>query len=241
MLNPICQAITDIPDLIWSFPMFLLYVVLSASFSAWIKKEYHWKTGYTRKIFHFLIFSAAVVIQWIWRLPGVLLFGCIVTCVVLLACIRGSRSSFYQAVARPGDKPHSTLFVLVPLFATALGGLIANLLFREFAVYGYLVTGWGDAVAEPVGTRWGRHRYQVASLFGIRASRSLEGTAAVLFTGMLACFIIGLLTRQDPGLIVWTMLLCGLAGAATEAVSNHGLDNLTVQITVSGLAAIILQ
>lgn len=34
--------------------------------------------------------------------------------------------------------------------------------------------------------------------------------------------------------------LCGLAGAAVEAVSSHGLDNLTVQLPSAGVAYLLL-
>jgi phytol kinase len=37
-----------------------------------------------------------------------------------------------------------------------------------------------------------------------------------------------------------TALACGLGGAAIEAVSNHGLDNLTMQVTAAGLAYLLL-
>jgi len=38
--------------------------------------------------------------------------------------------------------------------------------------------GWGDAVGEPVGTRFGRHPYRVPSLAGVPATRTLEGSLA---------------------------------------------------------------
>ena len=72
-----------------------------------------------------------------------------------------------------------TLFILVPMLMTALGGVVSNVLFPGWAFVGYMVCGWGDAAGEPVGTRWGRHRYAVPSMAGIPATRSLEGSAAV--------------------------------------------------------------
>ena len=36
---------------------------------------------------------------------------------------------FYEAIARPSDAPQRTLFVLVPLATTAVGGVASNLLF----------------------------------------------------------------------------------------------------------------
>jgi phytol kinase len=67
---------------------------------------------------------------------------------------------------------------------TAAGGMISNILFGKLAVVGYVVTGWGDAVGEPVGTRWGNHRYRVPTLTGIKCHRSLDNlTLQVAATG----------------------------------------------------------
>ncbi len=129
---------------------------------------------------------------------------------------------------------------MIPLVTTALGGLLSNVLFAPFAYAGYLVCGWGDAVGEPVGTRWGRHRYRVRSLSGVPATRSLEGSAAVFLVGALAASL-GLYTAGvDVETAALVGLTCGLAGALVEAVSNHGLDNLTTQVAASGAAFVLL-
>lgn len=208
--------------------------------AAWLVARLHDRRGvrtpYTRKIFHFAIFTAATLVQIAWGLPGVTVFGAVVSLVVLYTVARGNDHPAYEALARPTDAPHRRRFVLVPLLTTALGGGIANLAFPGFAWVGYLVCGWGDAVGEPVGTRWGRHRYPVPSMAGVPATRSLEGSAAVLVVGALAAFLGLLATGRDP-LHAGTMALAaGAAGAAVEAFSTHGLDNLTVQVAASAAA-----
>ena len=57
---------------------------------------------------------------------------------------------------------------------TAIGGVLCNLLFPRYAYIGYLVCGWGDAVGEPIGMRWGKHRYNVPSMRGVPAQRSSQ-------------------------------------------------------------------
>ena len=126
------------------------------------------------------------------------------------------------------------------LATTAVGGLSANLLFGAAAPIGYLVAGWGDAIAEPVGARWGRHRYRVPSIAGVPATRSLEGSAAVLCVGSLAAFVgLGLAGVPTPFALA-VAAACGAAGAIVEAASNHGLDNLTVQLAAAGTAYFFL-
>ena len=194
---------------------------------------------YTRKVFHFAIFSFAAVMH-LWRGPaGVVTFGGVVAALVLYATIR--RNRLFYALARPSDAPRERLFVLAPLLSTAAGGLLANAVFGPFAIVGYLVAGWGDALAEPVGTRWGRHRYRVHSMFGVAATRSLEGSAAVLVAGAMAGFI-GLVVLGVPHLAAIVVAGgVGLTGAVVEALSTHGVDNLTVQVAASGVAAYIVQ
>jgi phytol kinase len=196
-------------------------------------------TPYTRKLFHVAIFSLAAGVHAVGGTPAVLVFGGIVALVVLYAAVRGEGYPLYEALARPGDAPHRTLFVLVPLLTTALGGLLSSLLFGPHALVGYLVAGWGDALGEPVGTRWGRHRFRVPSLGGVRVTRSLEGSAAVLLGGTLAAFL-GLIASGTPADMALRMALAaGVAGALVEAISTHGLDNLTVQLGAAGAAFLI--
>jgi phytol kinase len=159
---------------------------------------------------------------------------------VLCAVLKGDHFSFYEVMARESDRPHRTLFILIPLVTTALGGVLSNLFFLKFAFIGYLVGGWGDAVGEPVGSRWGKHRYQVPSLLGVKATRSLEGSGAVAVVSIVVAFL-GLYFIGYPlPDCIKTAVVCGLGGAAIEAFSNHGLDNLTMQVTAAGLAYLLL-
>lgn len=192
---------------------------------------------YTRKVFHFAVFTAAGAVHLLWDRAGVVLFGTIAAARVLVAVLRGEGDPVYEAMARPGDEPHRTLFILVPLATTALGGVTANLFFPDYAHVGYLVSGWGDAVAEPVGTRWGRHRYRVPSLAGVPATRSLEGSASVLVVGGLAAVLALLAVGVPAGRAAVVGMACAAAGTAVEAVSNHGVDNFTVQVAAAGVAA----
>jgi phytol kinase len=188
--------------------------------------------AYTRKIFHFVIFSGAAAVHMRWGLPGTNAYGVVVALIVLSAVARGDGSGFYEALARDSDRPRRSLFIVVPLITTGLGGLASALLAGPYAAVGYLVAGWGDAVGEPVGSRWGRHPYRVPSLAGVPATRTWEGSSAVLLVGWVAATaaLRGQMALPDA---VWIGLACALVGAVVEGVSNHGLDNLTIQISTS--------
>jgi phytol kinase len=191
---------------------------------------------YTRKVFHFAIFTMATVVQLGCGLPGVSVFGLVVSLLVLAAVARGHDNTLFRALARPSDAPHPRRFILVPLLTTALGGGISNLLFPGYAYVGYLVCGWGDAGGEPVGTRWGQRRFRVPSMAGVPATRSVEGSTAVLLVGTLAAFLGLLATGRPLSEAALMATAAGLAGALVEALSTHGLDNLTVQVAASAAA-----
>src|SRR5262245_43229713 len=153
-------------------PSSIIYGVIVSILVGKLRMERNVRTAYTRKMFHFAIFTMATAIHLVWRLPGVTVLGIITTGIVLYAIYRGDGFPLYEALARPSDAPQPTLFIIVPLVTTALGGITTNTFFPAFAYIGYLVCGWGDAVGEPVGSRWGRHRYSVPSLSGVPATRS---------------------------------------------------------------------
>lgn len=218
-------------------PFAAIYGALAISLVGILKSRRQLRTAYTRKLFHFSIFTMASIVQLIWHVSGVMVFGLVVSLFVAYALYRGDGHPWYEALARPSDAPHRTLFIIIPLITTALGGFISNLLFARFAYIGYLVCGWGDAVGEPVGSRWGKHAYHVPSLSGVRAKRTLEGSAAVFLVGSIAATLGFIAIDYTITHAIAVGFACGAVGALVEAISNHGLDNLTTQIAGSAVAS----
>ena len=212
----------------------LLAIVVGVSGAVWAVfwRRRGTKVAYTRKLFHLVIFSAAAVVHVVWELPGTVVFGTVIAGIVLAAVASGDGHPFYEALAREGDRPHRTLFIVLPLLTTAVGGLVSALLAGPYASVGYLAAGWGDAAGEPVGARWGRHPYRVPSLAGVEAHRTLEGSAGVFLVAWLGSAI-ALLSLGAASEALTVGLACGAAAAVVEAGSNHGLDNFTVQIAAS--------
>jgi phytol kinase len=226
-------------ELLLITPLALVYGTLVFTLAGRLKIHRHTRTAFTRKVFHFAIFTMASVVHLIGRLPGVVVFGGVIFLLVLYAVWRGDGHPWYEALARPTDAPHRTLFIVIPLLTTALGGFTSNVLFPDFAYVGYLVCGWGDAVGEPVGSRWGRHFYRVPSLAGVPATRSLEGSGAVFLVGSMAAALGLLAGGYDAGHSLAIGLACGLGSAVVEAISTHGLDNFTTQLMAAALAGVL--
>jgi phytol kinase len=220
-------------------PIALAYAAAAAISVAWLHVRRRVRTPYTRKIFHFLILSAALIVQLRWGVQGTVVYGSVVVLMVLAAVLRGDGFAFYEALARPSDAPHRSLFIVAPLLTTAAGGVLANLLFPAWAFVGYAAVAWGDAIGEPVGTRWGRHRYRVPSLAGVVAWRSVEGSMAVLAASAAAAALALTLTGAPAGQALRVGLFVGIATVLVEAVSHHGLDNLTIQVAAAAVAALL--
>lgn len=195
------------------------------------------RTGYTRKLFHFTIFSLATLLHAWGRWPAVNAFSCGVVAVILFAVWRGDGHPIFEALARESDAPHRAFFIIVPLITTALGGLTSNALAGDFALVGYLVTGWGDAVGEPVGRRFGCHPYRVPTLMGVPSTRSLEGSAAVGLAALLATlFTLHFAFHQPLEAAFVRASIVAAATVAIEAVSPHGSDNFTTMVAAALLA-----
>lgn len=196
------------------------------------------RTGDTRKVFHFTIFTSAGLLRLSGPIGGVVAFGCVVAAGVVAAVLRGDGDPLFEALARPTDAPRRRLHVVVPLCATAVGGVCAHWVGGGAAAAAYLVGGWGDAVGEPVGIRWGRRRYRVPSLGGVPAHRSVEGTAAVLLASWAGAWL-GLAASGAPAPAL-AALAVAVVSPAVETATPHGLDNLTVMLAAAGMAALFL-
>jgi len=197
--------------------------------------------GYTRKVFHLLTFTTAAGLQWKWGLPAVCLFGAATSLVLAHSVNCGTGYPPYEAIARDSDRPHRTYYVVIPYFATLIGGVLSNYLFGSFAIIGYLVGGFGDAAGEPVGTKWGRHKYQV-SWFGTVGTKSIEGSIGVLLATLFV-LVAGTAVKHSLQL-EWHYLLA-LAGIAMicsviEAASPRGWDNTPMQVVPAFLAFLLL-
>ncbi len=206
--------------------------------AAHLKTRFRVRSGYTRKLFHVLIFSSAAVVNVFGGFWAVCVFGVMVSLVVGLAIRRGPGDGFYEALAREQDGPDRTYYIVVPYFATLIGGMTTTVIFGPLAVVGYLVGGLGDAAGEPAGVRWGRHSYRVSP----KVSKTLEGSLAVLAASFVALVIAMAISPQlsfDPRSLVVVPIIAVVC-TIVEAFSPRGWDNVPMQIVPTVLAAVLL-
>lgn len=182
--------------------------------------------GYTRKIFHFVAFGSIAAFLGYAPLNVTIVFIIIGSLSVGVACLSGNTFSWFNGIRRKSDYPNETLYVLLPLLSTILwltGG--AALFERSIMVIGTMCVAIGDAVAEPIGVRFGKHKYDVYSLIGNTSQRSLEGSLSVF----IMCAIIIFLFTDSLTLA----LSVGMLLSFIEAISPRGTDNFTLPIAAS--------
>lgn len=237
LLDYFLQFVPPFPQIL-IFSLVSAVAILGSAFLCGALKRYAgWKTGYTRKTLHFLIFFTAVGLHIWGGMPAVNVLGVGMGIFVLLSVKAGDGNFFIESMAREKDFPRRGYFIIVPYLTTAIGGLASNLLFGSSVVMGYALCGSADAVAEPVGLRFGKHRYRVPSLKKVRVSeRSVEGSlsffvVSVILSLLFFCFLYHLPFSKA----CVSSFLLSTALVLVEAFSFHGTDNLTIQMTASGL------
>jgi phytol kinase len=216
----------------------LVWAYACLSLAAHLKTKFRLRTGYTRKLFHVLIFTSAVVVHAVGGFQAVCVFGLMVSLVVALAIVRGQGDGFYEALAREQDGPHRTYYIVIPYFATLIGGMTSSVFFGPLAMIGYLVGGLGDAAGEPAGVRWGKHPYAAAA--GV--TKTFEGSLAVLAASVVALLIgVAIIPELHFGVrAVIALPLIAVVCTFVEAFSPRGWDNVPMQVVPTVLAAILL-
>merc|ERR1719428_2268088 len=103
-----------------------------------------------------------------------------------------------------------------------------------------LAVGLGDGLAEPIGKRFGKHKYQVYALFTQqRFTRSYEGSANVFFWTLVGVLIA--IPELNIAQIIFLVVLLPPAMTFTEAKSPHTCDGPPMIGVYWIFAAIALQ
>lgn len=211
------------------------------------------KVNYTRKLSHLALFVIPIALApllpytpnvWTITASAVVL---VLTTLLFLAPIRTrvpAVATAFASVDRPEDRPYSLLWIVTQELAAYAALVTVFYALRscgrpELIAVPLLVTAVGDGLAEPVGVRFGRHRYRVPSLAAGRTYvRSLEGSACVFVTAavVVACCAGGLTRPQLAALLV----LLPPAMTAAEAVSPHTWDAPFLYLTAGGMIAAVL-
>jgi dolichol kinase len=197
------------------------------------------KVNYTRKIVHICYFVIPQLLDTellefdkniyteLWNITVVFFL-----LLLMLKIIRQRSWIFqimYMAIDRPEDRPFTTFWFMTQL-AVALpiiGGF--SVLFSKLGRANYvfiplLILTLGDGLAEPVGTRWGYHKYTVKGLFvNRRYTRSYQGSLCVAFFSVVSVLVY--YHEFSKAGITFTLSTLPICMTLTEAKSPHTWDN----------------
>lgn len=213
------------------------------------------KVNYTRKINHFILFLVPVYVDRAFAHEesfGFFILGGIAAIISLAIYLEPVRkrvpviATMFRSFDRPEDRPHTLLWLSTQITAGYLVLLPMVLLFYYFDLLHWmfipiLINGIGDGLAEPVGVRFGRHRYQVNALFTHKKyMRSIEGSACIFLStiGILAFFH----ASFTPSQLIAALIILPILMTLTEAFSPHTWDTpflfLVGYLTLFGLSFI---
>ena len=217
---------------------FVLYSV--AYINGLLVEKKGMKVNYTRKINHFVLFFITfflddiipytnnMVLKYIMSSLGILSY------IIYIKPFR-ERSSFlntmFSSFDRPEDRPHTlkwlwtqtfiTFLVIIPIsiYLTTVG-------LEDLIYIPVFINAIGDGLAEPIGVRFGRHKYKVRALFGKsnkKYIRSFEGSACVLLTSIIVLVIY--LPFFTPTQAIFVMITMPIGMTLAEAFSPHTWDS----------------
>lgn len=235
-----------------SFKFLLTFLI--AYLSGLLVKYKHVKVNYTRKIDQlFLFFIPALTDYFVINDMHNTSFMVInqasfilATFIIFIKPIRTKVSiisTAFSSFDRPEDRPYTLLWftsqgilgyvVLVPIIAVFSQHHMLNMLSITI-----LITVFGDGLAEPIGIRFGKHKYTTYSIFPVRKYvRSLEGSLTIFITGIIVIFIFRQSFNNHQFLIALSTI--PVAMTLTEAFSLHTLDNPLLVIVGSALTFLI--
>lgn len=202
------------------------------------------KVNYTRKINHFTLFLIPILLNWeyaVQETSGLFVIGAALAVFKFIFYIKPIRdrvsfiNMMFRSFDRPEDRPHTLLWISSQTAAGYLVTIPMSVLFARYdllplVLIPILIYGIGDGLAEPVGVRFGRHKYRVPALFTQRKYyRSLEGSACVFITGIavIAAYYSFFTTLQ----FITALLVVPVLMTLAEALSPHTWDSPLMFLT----------
>ncbi len=201
------------------------------------------KVNYTRKINHFALFFVPVFLRSIFPHEQTFLrfiIGCIIGTFVLFIYIKPIRerlpivATMFLSFDRPEDRPNTLWWLFTQILAGYLILVPAVMFFVVNGLAGIiwiplLIVAFGDGLAEPIGIRFGRHKYTTYAFFSKKKYvRTLEGSACVF----LASVIVAIIFRSSFTQLQFIIALVAIPLLMTvvEAFSPHTWDTPTLYL-----------
>ena len=103
-----------------------------------------------------------------------------------------------------------------------------------------IVASIGDGLAEPIGVRFGKHKYNVKALFSEKIySRSIEGSLCVFLTGVFS--VIFMHDNLNSLEFFFALIIIPLALTLTEAFSPHTWDGPFIVLAGGASTVVVIE
>jgi len=239
----------------WVFQL-LKFIVLAlvAYVSGLLAQKMILRVNYTRKINHFAISFLPELLMVAFAISNsttnilVSTFISILYFVFFTKPIRSSVPLFatmFASIDRPEDRPYTLRWFMIQYFAAILVMIPVYFYFSSIGkismVYiALFINNIGDGLAEPVGVKFGKHKYTVkAILTNKKYTHSIEGSLCIFVSAIVLLFV----CRNDftmPQLIL-AFAIVPLIATIAEAKSPHTMDAPFIIGTSALMLAIILK
>ncbi|EEG77450.1 diacylglycerol/polyprenol kinase family protein [Dethiobacter alkaliphilus] len=196
------------------------------------------KVNYTRKINHFTLFVIPILLNRGYAYDqsfGLFALGAFLAVFKFIFYIKPIRDrvpfirTMFSSFDRPEDRPHTLLWLSTQtaagyLVLIPMGILFSQLGLMELILIPILIYGIGDGLAEPVGVRFGKHKYAAYALFSDKKYfRTFEGSACVLITSIIV--VIAHYTFFTPLQLMVALAAIPILMTLAEAFSPHTWDS----------------
>ena len=213
--------------------------------------------GYGRKLLHFSLFCTPVIIN--------AMLGPLETKAVDLSWLSLMTTGYFICVLKPVrrrlpvpfmlifraiDRPKDRPYTIPWLWVQAILGFMALIMMQLYMSYANLsqaffiiplfVNGVGDGLAEPVGIRFGKHKYITRALwhngrmcYG-QFTRSWEGSACVFVSAILAVLAVYSEWKNTTRFVI-ALVFIPIGMTAAEAFSPHTCDTPFIFLVATAL------
>jgi phytol kinase len=210
-------------------------------------RHYGIRVNYTRKIVHFSLFFIPALLRSVFPYQDSLehfIIGCVIAIVSLIIYIRPIRENvsvvgtMFLSIDRPEDRPHTLWWLFTQVLAGYMIFIPSVIFFAQNGLAGLiwiplLIIYFGDGLAEPVGVRFGKHRYETYAFFSKKKYvRTLEGSACVFFATLIVIAVFHSSFSQKE--FITALIVVPALMTLVEAFSPHTWDTPTLLLAGYG-------
>lgn len=215
-------------------------------------RKLEWRINYTRKINHFTSWLLPPIIDILVNVEETtisILWNIIIVLIGFVLFTSPIRKrvplidTIFDTLDRPEDRPNTLIWlftqgIAVALFLIPLGILLSRWNFTNIIFIPLMAITLGDGLAEPIGIKFGKHKYKVRAWCSTKEyTRSLEGSSVVFITAFIT--VCALYTNFTNWEFILNLLVTPLALTLTEAFSPHTWDNPFLILVGGGIPCLI--